>query len=407
MTKTLIHPLNQPTPLPWSIASLPWEIVNKYIPRSWTLSSSKQRLLVKGTCQNEDQKSAVVVGLPHNSLKSLLHWRWLNLWLTVQIGISDLVWVRVVDLSGQVVLMQDSWKTIEVGQYFMTKHTDEFWQFAEPITCREFSLPRDGKSSDPKSWIRRNTKIGPVLQVTTSHLQSKYGVEIRIESVNKDNSHSCVRISHGLNKLVTDLIDTENDDNEQETLETKTEVFALKTEVFAYASRSKAIAKTKKTYFCLLISKNSSYPVDYPVAKSLNTLLRLGESLREEDGTIEFWRLKDDLRNNFEYCQCWSDDVWKSKMARSGGNKKIFQYCSDPSRQEVLCFRALQGQSRRKPIDLSLQDNVLIPNNFFENIYHIGCAVSVHSTNSGLIAGGQNSSKENQTVFFTAVKSHA
>ena len=47
---------------------------------------------------------------------------------------------------------------------------------------------------------------------------------------------------------------------------------------------------------------------------------------------------------------------------------------------------------------------MLIPNNFFEYIYHIGCAVSVHSiTNSGLIVGGQNSSEERQTVFFTAV----
>ena len=69
-----------------------------------------------------------------------------------------------------------------------------------------------------------------------------------------------------------------------------------------------------------------------------------------------------------------------------------------------LFLRALQGHSGRNPIDPTLQDNVLIPNNFFEYIYHIGCAVSVHSiTNSGLIAGGQNSSRERQTVFFTAV----
>ena len=47
---------------------------------------------------------------------------------------------------------------------------------------------------------------------------------------------------------------------------------------------------------------------------------------------------------------------------------------------------------------------MLIPNNFFEYIYHIGCAINLHSiTNSGLIAGGQNSSKDRQTVFFTAV----
>ena len=79
----------------------------------------------------------------------------------------------------------------------MTKDTEEFSQFAEPVACREYTLPRDEKSSDPKGWIRGNTKIGPVLEVTTSYLQGKYGVEIRIECVNKDNSHSWLRVSHG------------------------------------------------------------------------------------------------------------------------------------------------------------------------------------------------------------------
>ena len=60
------------------------------------------------------------------------------------------------------------------------------------MTCRGYILPRDGKSSDPKGWIRGNTKIGHVLEVATSYLQGKYGVEIRIESVNKENSHSWV-----------------------------------------------------------------------------------------------------------------------------------------------------------------------------------------------------------------------
>ena len=102
------------------------------------------------------------------------------------------------------------------------------------------------KSTDPKGWIRGNTKIGPMLEVTTSYLQGKYGVEIRLESVNKDKSHSWVTIAHGLNKLVTDLIDKEYDDNEQETSETKTELFELKTEVLAHASRSKAKAKPSR-----------------------------------------------------------------------------------------------------------------------------------------------------------------
>ena len=58
-------------------------------------------------------------------------------------------------------------KTVEVGQYCMTKDTDEFSQITERVTCREYTLPRDEISTDPKSWIRGNTKIRPVLEVTT------------------------------------------------------------------------------------------------------------------------------------------------------------------------------------------------------------------------------------------------
>ena len=47
----------------------------------------------------------------------------------------------------------------------MTKDTEEFSQFTESVACREYTLPRDEKSSDPKGWIRGNTKIGPVLEV--------------------------------------------------------------------------------------------------------------------------------------------------------------------------------------------------------------------------------------------------
>ena len=59
-------------------------------------------------------------------------------------------------------------------------------------------------------------------------------------------------------------------------------------------------------------------------------------------------------------------------MAGGGGNNKMFQYCTDPSGQEILYFRALQGHSGRNPIDPLLQDSVFFPNNYFEYIYHIG-----------------------------------
>ena len=89
-------------------------------------------------------------------------------------------------------------------------------------------------------------------------------------------------------------------------------------------------------------------------------------------------------------------------MAKGGGNKKRFQYCTGPS-GEILTLRALQGHSGRNLVDPSLQDNVLIPDGFFKYIYDIACAINLHSIiNSGLIPGGQNLSKR-QTVFFTYV----
>ena len=96
-------------------------------------------------------------------------------------------------------------------------------------------------------------------------------------------------------------------------------------------------------------------------------------------------------------------------MARGGGNKKQFQYCNDSS-GEILHLRALQGHSGRNLVDPSLQDNVLIPDGFFEYMYHIGCAINSHSIiNFGWIPGGQNLSNR-QTVFFLPVdpmdKSH-
>ena len=82
---------------------------------------------------------------------------------------------------------------VEVGQYFVTRNATEF--LLRTVACREYTLPRDDPASQPKGWIRGNMRIGPVLEVTTSFQHFKYGIEIRNESVNQDNSQSWVRIS--------------------------------------------------------------------------------------------------------------------------------------------------------------------------------------------------------------------
>ena len=66
---------------------------------------------------------------------------------------------------------------VEIGQYFRTKDTADLSQF-HAVACREYTLPREEEASQPRGWIQGNTKIGPVLEVTTNYLQGKFGVDI-------------------------------------------------------------------------------------------------------------------------------------------------------------------------------------------------------------------------------------
>ena len=123
---------------------------------------------------------------------------------------------------------------VEVGQYFVTRNASEF---LHTVACREYTLPRDDQSSQPKGWIQGNMRIGPVLEVTTSFQHFKYGIEIRIESVNQDNSHSWVRISYGTVRYVNDYIkhDTEipADPQEEQVPQTSTSVVAARSQAKA------------------------------------------------------------------------------------------------------------------------------------------------------------------------------
>ena len=67
------------------------------------------------------------------------------------------------------------------------------------------------------------------------------------------------------------------------------------------------------------------------------------------------------------------------------------------------CLFPSSSGTCRNVIDPQLQDNGIIQSNFFQYIYHVGCAFNLHSIiSSGLVLGGQSLSKR-QTVFFLLV----
>ena len=141
----------------------------------------------------------------------------------------------------------------------------------------------------------------------------------------------------------------------------------------------------------------------YPIAKRMKTLLRPEPLPRDEDGAIDFGRLKMQFESGFPKYVHWSVRSWISHFQR-GGEKKRFHFFIDSTGEEILYLRAIQGHSGENPVDPSLQDNVLIPNDFFKYICHVGCIINMHYIiASGLRAGGRNAIRKRQTVFFTAV----
>ena len=301
-------------------------------------------------------------------------------------------------------------RIVEVGQYFMTKDTGDFRQFRS-VACREYTLPRDDPASQPKGWIQGNMRIGPVLEVTTSFKNFKYGIEIRIWSVGQDNSQSWVRISYGTIKYVVD-----SNQNNTEIPADPQEDQVPQTSIKVVAARSKAKAKPQQrepvdTTTTIPMHERRWIDIEpseqtlaaYDLSKKVISLLRHNQTVqREKDGAIEFYRIKFYLRNHSSQVQHWSDDRWKACLAAGGGSKRRYQYCSDNSGR-ILYLRALQGHSGNNLIDPTLQDNVVIGSGIFHYIYHIGCAFNLHSIiNNGLIPGGQDLSRR-QTVFFLPI----
>ena len=199
--------------------------------------------------------------------------------------------------------------------------------------------------------------------------------------------------------------------------ETQFEEYALRLNAGEFASRTKAKAKPQRrdsagsSTKAILIRERTwtdvepgEYSIsDYEVSKKMIRLLRHGQHVhREEDGAVQFWRIKENLQKYFLYCHHWSDDRWKKSMARGRGGNKKNQFCTDSS-GAILYLGALQGHSERSFIDPTLQDNVIIRDGFFKYICHVGCAINLHSIiHSGLIPGGQNLSVR-QTGFFLSV----
>ena len=144
--------------------------------------------------------------------------------------------------------------------------------------------------------------------ITTGYLYGKHGIEIKIWSLRKDNFQSWGRISHGSNKHVI-----ESNHNNTEVPADLPEEQASQSIVKVFAARSKAKAEPQRKELVdvpSIIPMNERKWIDiqpgessfsaYEISMKVISLLRHSQTVhRENDGAVQFWRIKNFLQNQF------------------------------------------------------------------------------------------------------------
>ena len=208
--------------------------------------------------------------------------------------------------------------------------------------------------------------------------------------------------------------------NETEIPEDQLEEYALKLYAKYFPCRSKAKTKPQRREIAgsspriILIGRRNWIDIETgkfsfsecEVSKKVASLLRHSQQMhREEDGAIHFWRKKKIFRANFHNLflgltidgkHAWWSERKISVLYWWFRNNSLFPSSS----------RTFRNQSYWS----FTTEQCCYSEQLFQHIYHNGCAFNLQSIiNSGIIPGGQSSSKR-QTVFFLLIdlmdKSH-
>ena len=59
-----------------------------------------------------------------------------------------------------------------------------------------------------RGWFRKNTRIGPVLNIKVCYRDEQYSVEVQVPSLFQDDTVSWVRIVNGVDGYVTESMPT-------------------------------------------------------------------------------------------------------------------------------------------------------------------------------------------------------
>ena len=196
-------------------------------------------------------------------------------------------------------------------------------------------------------------KLDLCWEVTTCYLQVNCGVKVRIW-VFRQGSFSLVGHNFSWLEWVGHGLKTRSTTTASRKPQRCSSKMCVKIECIYFCEplKKKRLKQTQKTFLpaylqkLFLLEKELGPRLNHKIIPPLIIQCRSNWSLFFVILIyLEKWccdlnlEMKDYLRNHFVQFQQSSDGKWKSKMARGGGNKKRFQYCTDSSEQAILYLR--------------------------------------------------------------------
>ena len=264
-------------------------------------------------------------------------------------------------------------------------------------------MPRCEKKTRAKGWIRKNTRIGLVLDIKVCHHEDRYSIEIMVESL-------CFETEQPLGfESWAELTSTWRNrwrPRRRKSIQLRREL--LPKQDHDRSPQWRCIVSIPLHERKWIDNTPEEYDHDcFTVSKAMIRQLRHGKSVhREEDGAVRF----DDILEEFKKKKVDGASQrplndWISFLAKGRGAKKRFQYWLNPnSSNHFLHLGASQGHSGGNAMDPELQDSALLPEGFTEYVYHVGNASEMNSIiRSGLIPGGRSLKRGRQAVFFTTL----
>ena len=159
-------------------------------------------------------------------------------------------------------------------------------------------MPRNEKETRVRRWIRKNTRIGPVLNIKVCHRDDRYSIEVQIPSLFEDKTVSWVRIANGVDKYVTESMLTEK---EEDTASWKPIAEARPRQKLTVTLTSVSIPVLERKWIDIETQRSHDHKC-YEVSKAINRLLRHDQSVpRGSDGAIHYSDIIEECRKKKKF----------------------------------------------------------------------------------------------------------